>query len=395
MPTLTEDLAGRLAELRAAGLHRDLRKIDGVRGTTIRHGGRDFLNFSSNDYLGLRDHPRLVETASRALREWGTGSGASRLVCGSLAPHHLLEERLAAWKGTAAAIAFPTGYAAAIGTIPALVGSDDIVVIDRLVHACCIDAARLSGARLRVYRHNDPGDLERVLQWADGLGRARRPRVLVVTESVFSMDGDRAPLRALVELKDRHGAWLMVDEAHAGGLLGATRAGLVEAEGLAGRVEVQMGTLGKALGCEGGYIAGSLELVDFLVNRARSFVFSTAPAPSIAAAAAESVELVGTAEGSERAYRAWARASELATALHAAPPGTPPASAILPWIVGPEQTAMDHAAALRAAGLFVPAIRFPTVARGAARLRFTVTANHTADDVARLVAAVNALKANP
>jgi len=299
---------------------------------------------------------------------------------------------LADWKGTAAATAFSTGYAAALGTIPALVGADDIVVIDRLVHACCIDAARLSGARLRVYRHNDPGDLERILRWADGFDGKRRPRVLVVTESVFSMDGDRAPLRDLVELKERHGAWLMVDEAHAAGLIGPTLAGLVEAEGLGDRVEVQMGTLGKALGCEGGYIAGSAELADFLVNRARSFVFSTAPAPSIAAAAARSVDLVRSDEGARRAQTAWARATELAGAMPPGPGGTGASSAILPWIVGPERVAMDHAAALRALGLFVPAIRYPTVARGMARLRFTVTAGHTAGDVTRLVGAIRTLQ---
>ncbi len=385
MPTLTDDLAGRLAELRAAGLHRERRRVESIDGTRIRINGRDLLNFSSNDYLGLRDHPRLVEAATRALGIWGTGSGAARLVCGSLDPHHRLEEAIAAWKGVPAALAFSSGHAAAVGTIPALVGKDDIVVVDRLVHACCVDAARLSGARLRVFRHNDLGDLERILKWADGLAMERRPRVLVVTESVFSMDGDRAPLRELVELKERHGAWLMLDEAHATGLFGATRAGLAEAEGVGDRVEIQMGTLGKALGCEGGYIAGSVLLVDFLVNRARSFVFSTAPSPAIAAAAAEAVALVGGHEGKDRADRTWQRASEFVG------PGKKASSAILPWIVGAEADALDIASGLRDAGFFVPAIRYPTVARGAARLRFTVTANHTPAEIAALKAATESL----
>ncbi len=391
MPSLTEDLDVRLAELRAAGLHRELRRIDSRQGTRLHIDGRELVNFSSNDYLGLTGHPALAEAASRALRDWGCGSTASRLVCGSLAPHHELEARLADWKQTGAALSFATGYSAALGTIPALVGTGDIVVVDRLVHACCVDAARQSGAQLRVFRHNDLARLADILKWADGLGRNPRPRVLVVTESVFSMDGDRAPLRELVELKDRHGAWLMLDEAHAGGLLGTRRAGLADAEGLTARIEVQMGTLGKALGCAGGYIAGSSSLVEFLINRARTLIFSTAPPPSTVAAASCAIDLVRGPEGAERCLRTWSLAEGLAAGLPPSAQPATPASAILPWHVGDERRAVRQASALRDVGFFVPAIRHPTVGRGAARLRFTVTAAHTPEEVARVTAALSTL----
>ena len=391
MPSLTEDLTGRLAVLRSAGLHRELRRVDSRRGTRLQIDGRELLNFSSNDYLGLAGHPALIEAAAQALRDWGSGSGASRLICGSLAPHHDLEARLAHWKQSAAALSFASGYSAALGVIPALVGTGDVVVVDRLVHASCIDAARLSGAKLRVFPHNDLHRLEEILRWADGLRRDPRPRVLVLTESVFSMDGDRVPLRELVELKDRHGAWLMLDEAHAGGLLGGNRGGLADAEGLTGRIEVQMGTLGKALGSAGGYVAGSATLIEFLVNRARSFIFSTAPPPAQAAAASCAVDLVRGVEGEERCGTTWRLAAALSHGLQSGEPSKPPPSAILPWMVGDECRALRYAAALREDGFFVPAIRYPTVARGAARLRFTLTAAHTLEDVVKIITAIEKL----
>jgi 7-keto-8-aminopelargonate synthetase-like enzyme len=253
-----------------------------------------------------------------------------------------------------------------------------------------IDAARLCGARLRVFPHNDLNALEKILKWADARVQnakpdVRRPRVLIVVESVYSMDGDVAPLREIVDLKDKHGAWLMLDEAHATGLYGEKRRGLAEAYELASRVEIQMGTLGKALGAAGGYICGSGVLIDLLINRARSFIFSTAPVPAATAAANAAIRLVQSAEGEQRRARLWQRVDEVKNAvINAGWPLPPVRSAILPLIVGAEDGAVALAAALREQGLFVPAIRYPTVARGESRLRLAVTSAHSHEDVVSL-----------
>jgi 7-keto-8-aminopelargonate synthetase-like enzyme len=231
------------------------------------------------------------------------------LICGSLAPFHELEESLANFKKTEAALTFSTGYAAAIGTICALLGKDDIIVIDKLVHACIVDAARLSGAKLRVFAHNDLNDLEDKLKWADKNSKAesgkRKTEILIVTESIFSMDGDAAPLREIVALKEKYGAWLMVDEAHATGIIGKNGRGLADELGVSDQIEIQMGTLGKALGASGGYICGSRTLIDFLVNRARSFIFSTAPVPAAAAAATAGIKLVQSSRRRSAPRFAW------------------------------------------------------------------------------------------
>jgi 8-amino-7-oxononanoate synthase len=390
--TFNQQLAADLDALREAGLLRELRRVDSVQGTRLTANGRSLLNFSSNDYLGLATDPVLQEAAAKTAREFGAGAGASRLVCGSLAPHHALEEALAAFKGTESALSFSSGYATALGAQGALLGRDDVVILDKLAHACLVDAARLCGAKLRVFAHNDLDDLDRILRWArerasgPATGKtSRASRVLVVTESVFSMDGDLAPLRDLVELKDRYGAWLLVDEAHATGLYGEQRRGLIEEFGVAGRVEIQMGTLGKALGSAGGYIAGPRALIDLLVNRARSFIYSTAPVPAAAAAATAAIHFVNSAEGETRRRALWANVDQVKNALVGGPWTLPVVrSAILPVILGPEERAVALAAALRDAGLFIPAIRYPTVARGQARLRITVSARHTADDIAML-----------
>jgi 8-amino-7-oxononanoate synthase len=389
----TAELSRRLEEIRAQGLYRELRRVDSPQTPRLRLNGRPLLNFSSNDYLGLANHPLLKEAAVKAVEQFGAGSGASRLICGSLAPHHELESALAAFKQTESALSFSSGYAAAVGTLCALAGKDDVLVLDKLVHACVIDAARLSGAKLRIFAHNDLNELEDVLRWFSQRppGDAARPsRAIIVTESVFSMDGDLAPLREIVALKEKYGAWLMVDEAHATGLFGPGRRGLADELGVSDRIEIQMGTLGKALGSAGGYICGPRELTDYLVNRARSFIFSTAPVPAAAAAAAAAVRLVQSVEGAARRDQLWSLVSRLKTGL--APlgwslPGVN--SAIIPLIIGPETAAMETAAALREAGIFIPAVRYPTVARGAARLRLTLTAAHIPEDVAALLAALS------
>jgi 8-amino-7-oxononanoate synthase len=380
MKAFEADLQQRLESIRRDGLFRELRQVDSVEGVRIRVGDQELLNFSSNDYLGFATHPSLRKAAMA--HDLGSGSGASRLICGSLAPHHELENVLAEFKQTDAALVFSTGYAAAVGAITALLEKDDIVIIDKLVHASIVDAARLSGAKLRVFAHNDTDDLEEILRWTQD---KRDSRVLIVTESVFSMDGDLAPLRGIVELKEKYGAWLMLDEAHATGLFGERRSGLAEAYELASRVEIQMGTLGKALGTAGGYIAGSRALIDLLINKARSFIFSTAPPPAVSAAATAAIRLVQSDEGETLRTKLWARVDQLKNALVGTRwnPGLV-RSPIIPLIIGDESAAMQVAAELRVRRIFIPAVRYPSVARGQARLRVTVSAAHSPEDIVRL-----------
>jgi 8-amino-7-oxononanoate synthase len=436
MSELDRELAQRLAALREQGLFRELRRVNTPQSPRIEIEGQTLLNFSSNDYLGLANESALKEAAIRAIERFGAGAGASRLICGSLAPHHELEESIAVFKGTPAALSFSTGYAAAMGTICALLGPEDVIVLDKLVHACIVDSARLCGAKLRVFDHNDMADLERILQWTANRSsksevRSPKPRTLIVTESVFSMDGDHAPLREMVGLKHRYGAWLMVDEAHATGLYGANRRGLAEELGVSDGIEIQMGTLGKALGASGGYICGSRALIDYLINRARSFIFSTAPVPAAAAAATAGIRFAESRAGEERRSLLWQRVAELssdreafgvrgqakhdpasapvagqakapsplrsASALHNTnglavdSPLAAYRSAIIPILLGEEVQAVEDASALRAQGIFVPAIRYPTVARGQARLRVTVTAAHTHADITQLLSALKSL----
>jgi 8-amino-7-oxononanoate synthase len=385
---LDTELSRRLDALRALGLHRELQRVDSPQSPRVKIGDRIFLNFSSNDYLALANEPQIKEAAVRAVERYGAGAGSSRLLCGSLAPHHELDETLASFKGTEAALSFSSGYAAAIGTLCALAGKDDVIVVDKLVHACIVDAARLSGAKLRVFAHNDLNDLEKILKWARRRPGACHPapRALVVTESVFSMDGDQAPLGELIALKERYGAWLMVDEAHATGLYGKHRRGLAEECGPSGRIEIQMGTLGKAVGSAGGCICGSRTLIEYLINRARSFIFSTAPVPAAAAAAAAGVRFIQSNAGENRRNALWDRVQELNSKFKIQ--NSKNRSAIIPVIVGPEGKTVEAAAALREQGIFVPAIRYPTVGRGKARLRVSVTAAHSTADICELAAAL-------
>lgn len=394
MTDFADELAERLEASRAQGLYRELRPIASPQSPSIELEGKPLLNFSSNDYLGLATEPALKAAATEAVERYGAGAGASRLICGSLPPHRELEAAIAVFKGTEGALSFSTGYAAALGAIGALLDKDDVIVIDRLAHACIVDAARLCGAKLRVFAHNDLNGLEKILKWAASRTQSRgvagrKSRALIVTESVFSMDGDHAPLREIADLKDQHGAWLMVDEAHATGLYGPKRRGLAEALGVSERIEIQMGTLGKAFGASGGYICGSRLLVDCLVNLARTFIFSTAPAPAAAAAAAAGVRLVQSQAGEERRRLLWQRVAEINAGLkpiHA----SSPTSAIIPLIIGAESQAVKAATDLRERGIFIPAIRYPSVARGQARLRLTVSAAHNSADTAQLLTALTA-----
>lgn len=372
-------------------LQRELRWLEDSSGTKVVWDGRRLINFSSNDYLGLAQDPRLKKAAIEATERWGAGAGAARLICGTLPVHRELEETIAKFKGTAAAVTFASGYAAAVGTICALVGKEDVVVIDKLVHASLVDGARLSGAKLRVFHHNDVQDLKRILEWTRESKNAKR--VLVVTESVFSMDGDCAPLREIVELKERFGAWLMVDEAHALGVLGPGRRGLAEELGVANRIDIQMGTLGKAVGSAGGFIAGSEALIDHLINSARSFIFSTAPGPAAVASAKAGIDVIASEEGGRLRATLMQNVDALLANLSVMPSKMASLrTAIVPIVIGDEAEALSAAERLKEAGFLVPAIRYPTVARGKACLRVTLSAAHTAKQIGDLVGALATMR---
>jgi 8-amino-7-oxononanoate synthase len=370
-------LAGELQALEKADLRRTLRVVDSA-----------LVNFAANDYLGLAGHPALVAAAREATARHGTGSGASRLVTGTDEAVLALEEALAAWKDKAEPLVFSSGFAAALGTIPALVGKGDTVILDKLSHASLIDAARLSGATVRTFAHNDVGRLESVLRKVASDGG----RTLIVTESIFSMDGDAAPLAEIVALKEKHGAWLFVDEAHATGLYGRTGAGRIAEAGLSDRVEIVMGTLSKALGSVGGYIAGSRTLIDWLVNRARSFVYSTAMPPGVIAASHAALKVARGDEGAALRGKLWGRLAR----FHAGLPErwkkeSLSMSAIQPLICGEASSALAMAAALRERGFLIPAIRYPTVPRGSARLRVTLSAGHSDAEIDALNRALGEL----
>ena len=359
--------AGEAAVLRAAGRWRTVRDLDGAGPATTVAGGGHVVSFASNDYLGLNLHPAVVAAALDAVERWGAGAGSARLVAGGRPLHRRLEEALAAWRGTEAAVLFPTGYAANLGVLGVLGGPGVTIVSDELNHASIVDGCRLARARVEVTPHLDVGAVERALRRAPG-------RSVVVTESVFSMDGDVAPLEELAAVCRRAGALLVVDEAHA--VLGP------EAPPAAGVLRV--GTLSKALGSLGGFVAGSAALCDLLVNRARPFVFTTASTPADTAAALAAVGVVCSAEG--EALRASLRAN-----VDRLRPGHP--SPIVPVVVGDEEAALAASAALLDQGLLVPAIRPPTVPPGTSRLRVSLSAAHTAEQVGRLAAALGTLPA--
>lgn len=361
------DLQAQSEAWRSRGLWRELREIESVSGTLIQWNGRELVNFSSNDYLGLAGSKELQDALHEGVDRYGAGAGASRLVCGTQSPHLALEKDLAQFKGTESSLVFSSGFATALGVIPALVGQGDTVIIDKLCHASLVDAARLSGAVLRVFPHNHLDRLEKLLQTAKG-------RVLVVTESVFSMDGDCCDLANLVGLKNRYGAWLLLDEAHAVGVLGPQGRGLAAALGIEREVDLHMGTLSKAIGLSGGYLAAKREVIDWLINRARSFVYSTAMLPSLAHAAKKAIELASGVVGDERR-------NDLMRHLQQLNGGSHSTSAILPLILGEESMALSASHRLMEAGFLIPAIRYPTVARGAARLRLTCTAAHTKSQI--------------
>ncbi|MBN1394620.1 MAG: 8-amino-7-oxononanoate synthase [Pirellulales bacterium] len=351
---------------------------DGPQSARLSIAGRELLNFGSNDYLALAADPRLGAAASEAVAHFGWGSGASPLVTGRTELHQTLERRLAEFEGTEAALTFSTGFAANVGAISALVGQGDAVYCDRKNHASIWDGCRLSRADVRVYPHND---CRRLAELLEASGRCRRR--LIVTDGLFSMDGDLAPLAELASLAERHGAMLMVDEAHATGVFGRRGRGTTEHLGVEDRVHVRVGTLSKALGCSGGFVAGPAPLVEWLVNRARSYVFSTAAPPACSAAALAAMDAVQ--DDPQRRETLLARADALRAELRRQGWNTgASASQIIPLIVGEPRRATALAADLFARGLFVPAIRPPTVPEGEALLRISLTAGHSDEMIAAL-----------
>ncbi len=380
--SLEEFLGTSLMEMEAVGLLRTLRTVDSPQSVHINVNARNLRNFSSNDYLGLANHPALREAAFEEWGRAGFGTGASRLLCGTMAAHERLESAIAEFKRTPSALTFSSGYAAAMGTIPAICTKGDVIILDKLCHACLVDASRLSGADMRVFPHNDLHMLESHLKWA-ATSRAGC-RVLVLAESVYSMDGDAASLREMAEPKARFGAWLFLAEAHGVGVFGENGRGLSDSLGVADRVEIQMGTLGKALGAHGAYIAGSCHLRNFLINRARSFIFSTSPPAPVAAAATKAFEILASPEGGQLVGSLWRNIRCFCSARSLADS----ASAILPILIGDEAAAVSASTTLLDAGFLVPAIRYPAVAKGAARLRMTLSAAHSEPDVLALARAL-------
>ena len=367
-------IADRLEELRDSGLYRRLRLVEGRQGPRITLDGRDVLLLCSNDYLGLTAHPRVRNAAAEAAMRWGAGAGASRLISGNMQPHERLERRVAAFKGYESALLFGSGYLANSGTIGALTGRGEVVFSDELNHASIIDGCRLSRAETFVYRH---ADLEH-LAWA--LEQAGERAALIVTDGVFSMDGHVAPLPELVALAHRHGCRLMVDEAHATGALGPGGRGSVAAAGLSGEVDVVMGTLGKALGSYGAYVCADRETTDYLLNRARSFIFSTAPPPPVAAAGLAALELLEAQP--ERVEKLSTNASILRSALAAEGLEVGEGrSQIVPVEVGDPERTMELCERILERGVFAQGIRPPTVPAGTSRLRFTVMSTHRREEL--------------
>ncbi len=379
------------ARIRAAGLHRRLRIFDGPPGPRVLLEGREVVLLASNSYLGLATHPDVLRAGEEAARAYGSGSGGSRLISGTTRAHRDLEEALACWKGGEEAVLFGTGYQANVGAITALAGPGDLVLSDELNHASIIDGCRLSRASVQVYRHRDTTHAAQILERE----RAAHRRCLVVTDGVFSMDGDLAPLPRLCDLADRHDALLMVDDAHAVGVLGRTGSGTAEHLGVLGRVPVQMGTLSKALASEGGFIVGSAVLCDVLRNTARPFIFSTAPAPASVASAGAALRIVRTdpdrrarLAGNGAAFRQGLRAAGMRV-----PQGETP---IVPLLIGGSAPALRFQEALEEDDVFAPAIRPPTVPEGTCRIRASLMATHTARDIDEAVGAfAKAWRAGP
>lgn len=373
-------LSEELDRLREQELYRTMTVLDGPQTTVVESAGRPQWLFSSNNYLDLANDPEVKAAACEALEQYGVGAGGSRLTTGTGPLHVRLEEELARFKGREAALVFNTGYMANVGIISALMGRGDVIFSDQLNHASIIDGCRLSGAEVVVYRHNDMADLE------DKLRAYRGRKGLIVSDGVFSMDGDLVPLPQLVELAKRYGVHTMIDEAHATGVVGATGRGTEEHYHMEGSVDVLMGTLSKAVGSEGGFVCGSAELIQYLTNKARSFIFSTALSPVTMAAGLRGLQKIQ--EEPQRVVQLRDNMAFLRRELGRYGIPAQSDSAILPIIVGEEKRAMAAMEALKERGYYVSTIRYPTVARGSARLRVALMSSHTREELAGLAQAL-------
>jgi len=370
-----------LVDLEEQGMLRQLRTVAGPQRARVELDGRQVLLLCSNNYLGLADHPALIEAGCAALRDFGAGSGASRLISGSMTLHVQLEERLADFKKTEAALLFNSGFAANTGILQALLGPDDLIFSDALNHASIIDGCRLSRARVVVYPHGDAAALEAMLE---AESRYRKGRWLIVSDGVFSMDGDLAPLPELVRLKQRHDALLMIDDAHGTGVLGVNGRGTGEHFGCQEQIDLQMGTLGKALGCCGAYLATRRVIVDLLINRCRPLIFSTSLAPSIPATAMAALDIVASSEGAQLRQALRHKTTLFSEKLLAAGHDLLGSQTqIVPVLTREPQPTMRAMEQLLAAGYYVQGIRPPTVPRGMCRLRATVMATHDEQDLER------------
>jgi glycine C-acetyltransferase len=375
-------LRERLDELGRDGLLLHPRTLEGPTGARARFDGRDVVNLASNNYLGLANHPRMNAAASLAAAELGAGTGAVRTIAGSMKIHRELEERFAAFKHAEDALMFQSGFTANAGTVAAILDKEDVIVSDQLNHASIIDGARLSRAEIKVFPHKEVEAADRLLEETKRPGR----RQLLITDGVFSMDGDIAPLPGLVEVAERHEAIMMVDDAHASGVLGGGGAGTVDHFGLHGRVDVQVGTLSKAIGVLGGFIAGPRHLITWLVNRGRPYLFSTSAPPAVVAACIEALDII--ADEPDRLERLWDNTHWFKAELQRLGFDTGESETpITPVITGEEETTQTFARRLFEEGVFTPAIVFPTVAKGRARVRTIVTAEHTRDDLGEAIAA--------
>lgn len=383
---LDTQLAAELADIAAAGLTRRRRVLDSPAGRIARVDGQEVLNFASNDYLGLAGNAEIAQALADGALRWGAGSGASHLVSGHLTPHDQLENEIVAFTGFERALTFSTGYLANLAVTPTLAGRGDAVFADKLNHASLIDAmqlAKANGAEVQRYPHNDVAALERQL------AASNAARKVIVTDAVFSMDGDLAPLPLIFELAERHDAWLVIDDAHGFGVLGRHGEGSLAHFNLPASPRILlMGTLGKAAGVGGAFVAGSATAIEYLLNKGRSYIFTTAAPPAIACALSKSLQIIRNGD----ALRAnlMARIAQLREGL-AGKPLLPSATAIQPYIVGDNEAAVTLSKALWEGGLWVPAIRPPTVPKGTARLRISVSAAHTAGDIDHLLSALKEL----
>src|SRR5437867_2108966 len=374
-------LGERLEELRKQGLLLHERVLEGPTGARARFDGRDVINLASNNYLGLANHPRMNEAAARAASIYGAGTGAVRTIAGTMAMHRDLERRFAAFKRAEDALMFQSGFTANAGTVAAILDKEDVIVSDQLNHASIIDGARLSRAEIKVFPHKDAAAADGLLEETKAPGR----RQLLITDGVFSMDGDIAPLPALVEVAEKHGAIMMVDDAHASGVLGAGGAGTVDHFGVHGRVDIQVGTLSKAIGVLGGFIAGPPHLIEWLQNRGRPYLFSTSPPPPVVAACVEALRIIR--DEPDRLERLWSNTRFLKDGFQELGFDTGRSETpITPVITGDEAKTQAFARRLFEEGVFCPAIVFPTVGRGKARVRTIVTADHTEQDLAEALA---------